>query len=85
MPSEKEFIILIPKIYKWNTENLGLFFFVKAQQQIFPTVSIDLSIKNYFRFIEIDVDDWDLECAKSTYTRLQHEFYECYETPKKIE
>lgn len=84
MPAEKQIIKIIPRIYKWNCENLGLFFFIKAQQQIFPTIRIDQAIHNYFRFIGSSEDEWDLASARSTYARLQNEFY-YDETPKKAE
>jgi hypothetical protein len=73
MPKEKQLRKLIPKIYKWNAENLGLFFFIKGQQSIVPTITIDQAIHNYFRFIG---DDWDIETARAIYSRLQKEFYE---------
>jgi hypothetical protein len=76
MPKEKQIKKMIPKIYKWNAENLGLFFFVKGQMQLVPTIRIEQAIMNYFRFIGITLDDWDMESAKSLYTRMQKEFCE---------
>ena len=81
MSCEKEFSKLIPRIYKWNAENLGLFFFIKAQLQVFPTLQIQAAINNYRRFTGITVDEWDDESMRTTYNRLQNEFYE---TSKKI-
>jgi hypothetical protein len=75
MPKEKSLTKLIPNIYKKNVENLGLFFYVKAQKQIIPTVTLEQSILSYFRFADIDIDEWDLESAKTTYNRLQKEYY----------
>jgi hypothetical protein len=75
MPTEKNLTKLIPRIYKWNTENLMLFTFIKAQQQIFPAMTIDQAISNFLRFTKITYDEWDLDSIKSTYTRLQNEFY----------
>jgi len=76
MSCEKEFSKLIPRIYKWNAENLGLFFFIKAQLQVFPTLQIQAAINNYRRFTGITVDEWDDESMRTTYNRLQNEFYE---------
>lgn len=84
MPTEKQFIKLIPRIYKWSAENLMLFIFIKAQQQIFPAMTIDLAIKNFMRFAEITFEEWDLDSIRATYTRLQNEFYGKNEIPKKI-
>lgn len=83
MPVEKPLNKLIPKIYKYNFESYGLFFFVKGQQQIFPTMSIDQAIMNYFRFSKIDIDDWDLRSASTTYHRMQHDFYDCMKDESK--
>jgi hypothetical protein len=47
MPAENELIRCIPKIYKRSFENLGLFFFVEAQKQIIPTITVAQAIRNY--------------------------------------
>lgn len=83
MPVEKPLKKLIPRIYKWNVESLGLFFFIKAQQQIFPTMTIDAAIKNYTRFTGITYDEWDFESMLTTYHRMQNDFYCKNETTKK--
>ena len=72
---EKELTKLIPKMYKWNCENMGLFFFCKGQLQIFPTLRIEQVVMNYFRFIDISLDEWDVDSAVATYGRMQNEFY----------
>lgn len=74
MPKEKEFKKCLPKIYKRNAEDIALLFFVKGQKQIVPTITLDQSIRNFFRLA--DIDDWDFECAKTTYMRLQNDFFE---------
>ena len=71
---EKECTKLIPKIYKKSAENLGLFFFVSAQRQIIPTITIDMAIRNFFRFT--DIDSWDIESATSIYCKMQKEYFE---------
>lgn len=84
MPKEKSLTKCIPNIYKRNAENLGLFFFVKAQKQIVPTITLDQAIMNYFRFIEITLDEWDIESARVTYCNLQNDFLDyCRETSQK--
>ncbi len=75
MPVEKEVTKLIPKFYKWNAENLGLFISIKAQQMLVPTIRLDQAILNYFKMVGITVDDWDVDSAKATFNRLQNEFY----------
>jgi hypothetical protein len=75
MPREKSFTKMIPKIYKCNAENLGLFFFIKAQLQTFPTLSVEGAMSNFRRFTGITIDDWDDESMRATYNRLQREYY----------
>ena len=75
MPKDKELTRLIPRMYKWNLENVGLFFFIKAQVTLIPTITLDQAIKNFRRELGITIDDWDDESIRSTYSRLQKEFY----------
>jgi hypothetical protein len=77
MPVEKELTKLIPKIHKYHYENLGLFFFVKGQLKILPTMTLEQAILDYFRFAGISVDEWDIDSAKTTFNRMQHDFYDC--------
>jgi len=83
MPREKELTKLIPKIYRRHAEDIALFFFVKAQKQVFPTLTVERGIQNYFRFANVTEDEWDLLSAVKTYTRMQQEFIEfCREDTK---
>jgi DNA-binding transcriptional MocR family regulator len=82
MPVEKELTKLIPRIYKWNVENTGLFFWIKAQQQLFPTLTIDNAIKNFIKFTGMSFRDWDIESMRVTFFRLQNDFYGKNETTK---
>jgi len=76
MPKEKKLTKCIPKIYKRNAENIGMFFWVRAQKDLVPTITIEQSIMKFFRFTGIDIEEWDIDCAKVTYCRLQDEFFE---------
>lgn len=76
MPVEKECIKLIPKIYKHHAENIGLFFWIKAQLAIVPTVRIEQAILSYMKFTGISFDEWDIENARRTYQRMQNEYFE---------
>lgn len=75
MPKEKEFKKVIPRIYKCNAENLGLFFFIKAQLQTFPTMTLTQGVNNYRKFLGLTIDDWDDESMLTTYMRMQRMFY----------
>lgn len=74
MPREKQCTRMIPKIYKHHAENIGLFFWIKAQMAIVPTVRKEQAILSYMKFTGITLDEWDIESACSTYARMQKEF-----------
>lgn len=67
---------VIPKIYQRTAEDLGLFFWVKGQMRIVPTITLAQAIDSYFKFNEIDPGLWDINSARLTYMRMQKEFYE---------
>jgi len=66
----------ISSIYRWNVENIGLFFFIKAQQQAFPAITVQQAMNNYRKFTGIEIDQWDDESMRSTFIRLQKQYYE---------
>lgn len=76
MPKEKPLTKTIPKIYKRNAESISLLSFVRAQKQIVPTVTLDQAIMNFFREFGISMDDWDIESARTTYNRMQKDFFD---------
>jgi hypothetical protein len=75
MPIEKGCTKLIPKIYKHHAENIGLFFWIKAQLAIVPTVRIEQAILSYMKFTGITMDEWDIESASATYRKMQRDFF----------
>ncbi len=75
--SKTKFNELIPTIYRRNYESIGLFFFIKAQVQAFPTITVSQAIANFRKLTGITEDDWDNESMKSIYNRLQNDYYEC--------
>ena len=74
MPRGKEYLKLIPKIYKCSFEDLGMFFFVEAQKQIVPAITIEQSIYNFFRYI--GEEDYNIESTMVTYTRIKKKYFE---------
>jgi hypothetical protein len=74
MPKQKLCTKLIPRIYKRNAENLMMFAWVNAQKKIVPAVTIEQAIWSYFNFC--DIDDWDIESARTIFSQIQKEFYE---------
>lgn len=76
MPVEKKFKTLISRIYKQNAENLMLFTWVKAQQSLFPAMELKQVLLSFRRFTGITIDEWDDESMRSTYTRIQKEYFD---------
>ncbi len=76
MPREKNLTKLIPRIYKWKAENLGLYFFIKGVKSVVPTVSIESALKLYRRETGITVEEWNDDSMRATYVRLQKQFYD---------
>lgn len=74
MPKEKKYTGLIPSIYKRNYEDIGMFFFVEAQRQIVPAVTIEQAIDNYFHFL--CVREFNHDSAVTIYSRMKKEFYD---------
>lgn len=74
MPREKQCTRMIPKIYKHHAENIGLFFWIRAQMAIVPTVRKEQAVMSFFKEVGITLDEWDIESACSTYARMQKEF-----------
>jgi hypothetical protein len=71
MPREKNLIKCIPKIYKRNFESLGLFFWVEAQKQVVPTITIAQAIHSYYTMLD---EEYDSEIAQVNFSRMRAEF-----------
>lgn len=76
MSDEKQLEKMIPRMYRWKLENIGLFFFIKAKLQDFPTMTIQQAIAKFRKMTGITYDEWDDESMRAVYGRLQKEFYE---------
>ena len=78
MPKEKTYKGVIERIYKRNYEDIGMFFFVEAQRQLVPALSIERAIDNYFRYMGIK--DFNHDSAMTIYGRMKKEFNEAAKT-----
>ena len=72
MPKLKELEKLIPKIYRRKYEDLGMFFWIEGQLRVVPTCTIEQALCSYFCFI--GVDDYNLESAVVTFSRMRSEY-----------
>jgi hypothetical protein len=76
MSKEKPLTKPIPKIYKRSAEDLLFFGFVRGQMQVVPTITLQQGIRNFFKHFKIGFDEWDEDCARTTYVRMQNEYFE---------
>ena len=76
MPRDKKFVETIPELYRMKSEDTALLFFIKGQLQLAPTMTIDQAMKNYLKLTGLTIDDWDMECMRSTYNRLNRIFWQ---------
>ena len=82
MPLETNFEKTIPKLYRRKYEDIGMLFWVEAQKEVVPTITIEQAITGYYKFIGFD--DFDVTCEKVKLSKLRSEFIDCkYETTKK--
>jgi len=65
----------MPKWYRWNAYNNAAFFWIKGQLQLFPTMTLDQAISNFYKYTDIDEGEWDRMAIRMQYNRMQHEFY----------
>jgi len=71
MSKGKEATKLIPKLYRKNFENLGLFFWVEAQKNLLPGITINQSIEKFCKFADVEID---IETARTIYERCKKEY-----------
>lgn len=74
MPKVKDIEKPIPKIYRRNFEDIAMFWYVKGQKDIVPAISIEKAMYNFFK--AVCEEDYNIESAMTTYSRMQREFYE---------
>jgi len=73
MPRKKGYIGIIDSIYQWAFEDTALYFWVEAQRSIVPAITIEQAIYSYFKYLCIE--DFNIESAMATYSRLKKQFY----------
>lgn len=80
MPSKKKYISIIESFYRHNIEDTGMFFWVEGQRHAVPAVTIERSIYAYFHFM--DIEDFNIDSAMATYSRMKKEYYEAASTDR---
>jgi hypothetical protein len=78
MPKEKESEKVIHKIYRRKYEDIGMLFWIDAQRDLIPSISIERAMYNFFRHIK--EENFNIESSMSNYQRLKKEFYETAKT-----
>lgn len=74
MPQTKGYIGTIEKIYRRNYEDIGMFFWVEGIRSAVPAATIEQCIYAFFRFVS--VEDYNIESAMATYSKMKKELYE---------
>ena len=75
MPKETRFEQVIPKLYRRKYEDIGMLFWVEAQKEVIPTITVEQAISGYFKFIGFD--NFDVTCEKVKLSILRAEFIDC--------
>jgi hypothetical protein len=77
MPRQTAIEGLIPDIYKRNALHNAIFFWINGQRAAFPNgISIEISLQEFYKFINITEDDLPIKTAKQVYTRMYKELIE---------
>ncbi len=75
MPREKKYIGgIIEKIYRRKFEDIGMYFWVESIRSAVPAVTIEEAIYRFFKYLCIE--DFNIESAMSTYSKMKREYYE---------
>ena len=80
MPQKKQYIGVIEKFYRRSHEDVGMYFWVESARHLVPAITIEQAIFSYFHYLSID--DFNVESAMATYSRIKKEFYEAERTKK---
>ncbi len=78
MPKVKESESVIAKLYRRSFSDQSMFFFVMGQKSVLAAMTTEKALYNYFRFMGID--EFNIESAMTTITRMQRELFECEKT-----
>jgi len=62
---------IISKIYKRNSEDIALFFWIEGQRRIIPTITIEQSLN---LFIKYNGSEKDIDSLRVYYHRMKKEF-----------
>jgi hypothetical protein len=81
MPRSKKYENKIPVFYRKSTLDIMMFTHVTAIREYSGvdangnyTISIEEAINNFFDLYYISLDDYPMESALTTYTRMNHNF-----------
>jgi len=72
----------IPKIYKRQFLEALLFGWIRGQVTLVPAVTLEQSIKGFYKESKINEDDWPLRDCLTTYHRMVKELYKSEQTKK---
>jgi hypothetical protein len=73
MGTEKEYIKIIPRIYRASFEDILLFGWVEGQKNILPADPVEKIIYKFFRRFG---EDGNIESHITTYDRMKQKYWE---------
>lgn len=82
MGKEAEFKKHIPALYKRGHLETALFSWVNCARYMFTTVSVDSAIMGFYKYYEIDEEEYPLNTARLTYYRMQKELIQIQRSDK---
>lgn len=73
MPKTSAYKNAIARFYRRGVLDVSLFNWVSCTRSLFPTVSIEESLRGWYKFYQINEDDYSIKTASQTFFRMQEE------------
>lgn len=70
MPKCKNYMLNIPRFYKWQTFDHICFGYVQGIRTALPTMSVSKAVREFLTRFNIDEDTYCFETAKTAYYRI---------------
>jgi len=83
VPKEPDFKKAIQNLYKRGHLETSLFSWVNAYKYVFPQISIEKAINGFYKYYNVDADEYPLTTAMKTYQRMNNELHTLEKTEKK--
>lgn len=75
MPKEKEFLKLIPQIYKQSVGDILLLGFVRGVQKALPSISDKKACELYLKEFNFTQEEYEIDSCYETYKRMKKMYF----------